>query len=179
MFGQSCSFRVCTVLFISCDNSYFAHDTTKPCFGENGERDFDMCCKTALPKNRNGPEDFYCFYDKGSIEGNDAYCIQLADNPPVIFALEPGYKKKSQSNAELPPKSTLRSLSPEQHAKGNEAHTNAWRIIVLFLMLITGVISLFMYKEAIKRHLRSDNDQEEQTLNEEGDHYQSLDQSLA
>ena len=77
-----------------------------------------MCCKTTFQSGTARPQDFYCFVDKGSPEGNAAYCMIVSDNPPIIPALvqaanarraEKRIKEKRES-------SSLRGKAPKDAA---------------------------------------------------------------
>ena len=81
----------------SCHSSYLAEDTTRKC---SDDLEWPtQCCKAAVGKNKNSPEDFYCFIDKGSHDGNLAFCTALADNPPYIHGL---YGKRGPYEKEDP-----------------------------------------------------------------------------
>lgn len=54
-----------------------------------------MCCKTTVRPNRQLPQDFYCFLDKGTPEGNEGYCLGLADYPPPILAWQTDDEKNN------------------------------------------------------------------------------------
>ena len=67
-----------------CDNSVRADNTSIKCLGDHGEVNYDMCCKSTTRIGTQDSHDFYCFRDRGSPEGNIAYCLAVADNPPLI-----------------------------------------------------------------------------------------------
>ena len=103
-----------------------------------------MCCKTTIRKDKQRPQDFYCFLDKGSPEGNDAYCLGLADNPPEILGLKPA--KVNQLDNQASP--MLRAQARQQNSE-----STTYRIAVLLLMLIFSVLFLFLYKKMLAHYI--------------------------
>jgi len=122
-----------------CDNSYLAENTTVKCLGEYGEIHYDMCCKTTTRTNKQRPQDFYCFLDRGSAEGNYAYCLGLADNPPDILALQP--KNIVQVST------MLRAQSNQ-----NNSESTTSRMKDLTLVLFFSFLCLFFYKKLVARY---------------------------
>ena len=103
-----------------------------------------MCCKTTTRKDKQRPRDFYCFLDKGSPEGNDAYCLGLADNPPEILGLKPA--KVNQLDNQASP--MLRAQARQQNSENMTSRMN-----VLMLGLIVSVLCLFLYKKMLARYI--------------------------
>ena len=113
----------------SCDKSYLAEDTRVKCFDKHGGRfHYDLCCKTTVKDGTQRPKDFYCFVDKGSPEGNYAYCLGLADNPPRIL----GGRRRKQRKKEPP---FLRSTRARR-----EKNTDNIAVV----LMVMGVICLFI-----------------------------------
>lgn len=79
-----------------CDNSVRADNTSIKCLGDHGEVNYDMCCKSTTRIGTQDSHDFYCFRDTGSPEGNIAYCLAVADNPPLIEEAKANHKNRKQ-----------------------------------------------------------------------------------
>ena len=123
LMGESC-----------CDNSVLAENTSLKCLGNNGEMNYDHCCKNTVRQHTSGPQDFFCFLEQGSPEGNWAFCLGLADYPPRM----PGEERLFNLQPKL-----LRS----QIAK-NERNTDRIEIIVLVNLFIC-LILLVAWRKAI------------------------------
>ena len=104
---------------------------------DDGEVGYDMCCKTTVKKNKGRSRDFYCFVDKGSPEGNEAFCLGLADNPPPIIGSEP--KKK---NVKKP-----RFIRVVEGAQGVAKPDN--KAVLLLLLGLAGYIGLMLWRMII------------------------------
>ncbi len=137
----------------SCDNSYFAEDTARKCLDDNGEVGYDMCCKTTVKKNKGRSQDFFCFVDKGSPEGNYAFCLGLADNPPRIIGSKPN-KEEVKTKPRF-----LRVVEGAQ--QGVKSDNKA--VLLLFIGLV-GYIGLMLWrmiidsaKQAAKLHALRNN----------------------
>lgn len=148
-FGRFQFLLIFTFGFVfSCDNSYLAEDTRIKCRGDDGVANYDMCCKTTVRRRRSGPEDFYCFNDKGSPEANDYYCIALADNPPYIYGLEmerERRKREMELKNQVPTSLRAKSSSPKSD--------DIPLVVLLFLMLIASLLILFVYKNIVRSYL--------------------------
>ncbi|KAL9186976.1 hypothetical protein ACHAXT_010696 [Thalassiosira profunda] len=118
-----------------CDNSYLAENTTVKCRTEDNVIHGDMCCKTTIRKGMDRPQDYFCFMDKGSPEGNLAYCLGMGDNPPEILALQP---------VPEPPKPSLRARA------GQSLHYEAPGTLAMLSILLASIICFYWYKRAIR-----------------------------
>ena len=83
----------------------------------------------------NRAQDFFCFMDKGSPEGNYAYCLGLGDNPPEILAWKP---------VPEPPKPSLRARA------GQALHYEAPGTVAVLSMLLATILCFYWYKKAIR-----------------------------
>ena len=120
---------------LSCDNSYLAENTAVRCRTEDNVIHGDMCCKTTIRKGMDRPQDYFCFTDKGSPEGNLAYCLGLGDNPPEIIALQP---------VPEPPKPSLRARA------GQALHYEAPGTLAILSILLASILCFYWYKKAIR-----------------------------
>lgn len=120
-----------------CDNSFLAENTTVKCLGKYGEMNYDMCCKTTTRKDKQRRHDFYCFIDKGSSRGNNAYCLGLADNPPEIL----WSKRKRKPKRKKPPKLIRGS-------RRNRNHDN--KMMVLMLIGMASSICLILWRRLMR-----------------------------
>ncbi|KAL9181785.1 hypothetical protein ACHAXT_012128, partial [Thalassiosira profunda] len=119
----------------SCDNSYLAEDTTVKCRTDDNVVRGHMCCKTTIRKGMDRPQDYFCFMDKGSPEGNLAFCLGLGDNPPEILALQP---------VPEPPKPSLRGRA------GQALHYEAPGALAMLSILLASILCFYWYKKAIR-----------------------------
>jgi len=126
-----------------CDDSYLAENTTVKCLGAHAVINYDMCCKTTSRKGTSRPQDFYCFLDKGSPEGNFAYCLGIADNPPDIMA----WKRTNNDQIDAQASRFLRAKIRQRNTE-----STTFRFAVLFLMLYFGVVSLYLFKKMVGQY---------------------------
>ena len=96
-----------------------------------------MCCKTTVKKNKGRSQDFYCFVDKGSPEGNYAFCLGLADNPPRIIGSKPKKEKVKKPRFIRVVEGAQRGAKPDNKA-----------VLLLFIGL-AGYIGLMLWRMMI------------------------------
>jgi len=127
-----------------CEDSYLAENTFVKCLGDHGVFNYDMCCKTTTIIGQQRPQDFYCFVDKGSPEGNYAYCLGLADDPPEILGLKSTDDNQLDSQA-----SPMLRASVRQQKSESTTH----RMFVLFGVLLVSLLFLYVYKIMLARYI--------------------------
>ena len=119
-----------------CDSSaVLAEDPSVRCFEpESGRKNYDHCCKSTNQVGSNNANDFYCFRDKGSVIGNFAYCLTIADTPPHQFKPKP------------PPKQPKKFRS--QHAKRVKNRDDKCGVMLIISMICMCV--LILWRKSIK-----------------------------
>ena len=129
----------CYLLFISCDNSFLAEDTSVPCRSDDNVINGHHCCKTAFRKGKARPQDFYCFLDRGTPLGNEWYCLGLADDPPAIIGIQKPEKP--------PPTQAPTSLRAGQQSE-EEISSMSW-LKDMSLALIASLLCLYLFKKLL------------------------------
>jgi hypothetical protein len=128
-----------------CWDSYLAEDTSESCQYHYNRKEYDniQCCKTT-PMRKQRPEDFYCFIGKGHQKANYAYCMDLADNPPHIYGLEP--------EPEVIP-SVFRGKDREEKNTQDINEVITWMVVISFVLLL---VYKYMVARALAREQSSD-----------------------